>query len=131
MTALLDQAPALIDVAEPDAPTRSGVPAEQRQRNGLGQFVDRVPGPGRKKGTQNKATREFKAALMDTFEGIGGTKALQTWAKKNPTEFYRIMARTFGGDPRGPQSPGVNLNLNVQINEIQYLEARQRVISSV
>lgn len=54
----------------------------------------------------NKVTTVFKTAVMLAFEGIGGVRALQRWAKKNPTEFYKIAARLIPtevvGDPENP-----------------------------
>lgn len=48
---------------------------------------------GRVKGTPNKTTRIFKEAVLDTFDGIGGTDAFRKWAQANPSEFYKIAAR--------------------------------------
>lgn len=54
----------------------------------------------------NKTTTAFKQAVLLCFEGIGGDKAFQKWAKKNPTEFYKIAARLIPsevvGDPERP-----------------------------
>jgi hypothetical protein len=56
-------------------------------------FDGSTPGPGRPKGSQNKSTKAFKDAVLRAYEGIGGDAAFQKWAKKNPTEFYRIASR--------------------------------------
>ncbi len=48
---------------------------------------------GRKKGAVNKLTATFKEALRIAFDGIGGPAHLMEWARDNPTEFYKIMAR--------------------------------------
>lgn len=48
---------------------------------------------GKKKGQVSKFTSSFKEALRIAFDGIGGTKNLTAWARENPTEFYKIMAR--------------------------------------
>lgn len=48
---------------------------------------------GKKKGQVSKFTSSFKEALRIAFDGIGGTKNLTAWARGNPTEFYKIMAR--------------------------------------
>lgn len=50
-------------------------------------------GGGRPKGVQNRVTVAFKEAVLRAFEGIGGDQTFQAWAKKNPTEFYKIAAR--------------------------------------
>lgn len=63
-------------------------------------------GGGRPPGVPNKTTRAFKEAVLLTFEGIGGVQAMQTWAKKNRTEFYKIAARLIPtevtSDPDAP-----------------------------
>jgi len=48
---------------------------------------------GKKKGQVSKFTSSFKEALRIAFDGIGGAKNLTEWARENPTEFYKIMAR--------------------------------------
>jgi hypothetical protein len=51
------------------------------------------PGPGRPKGSQNKATKDTKEALELAFQGAGGVAALTAWAKENPNGFYPIWAK--------------------------------------
>ncbi len=48
---------------------------------------------GRKKGTPNKLTWTFKEAIATAYDGIGGHEAFTAWARKHPTEFYKIAAR--------------------------------------
>jgi len=48
---------------------------------------------GRKKGTTNKVSLSLKQAVLETFEKLGGVQHMATWAKENPSEFYRIAAR--------------------------------------
>lgn len=48
---------------------------------------------GRKKGTPNKVNASMRAAFHEAFDGLGGTPALIRWAKKEPTEFYKLVAR--------------------------------------
>lgn len=48
---------------------------------------------GKKKGQVSKFTSSFKEALRIAFDGIGGPAHLMEWARDNPTEFYKIMAR--------------------------------------
>lgn len=63
-------------------------------------------GGGRPRGVPNKLTSSFKAAVMAAFDDIGGDRAFAKWAKKNPTEFYKIAARMIPtevvGDPDKP-----------------------------
>jgi hypothetical protein len=64
---------------------------------------------GRVAGTPNKVTATAREAFTLAFHGIGGTPALEVWAKANPTEFFKLYARLIpvehvgaGGD--GPIS---------------------------
>ena len=65
---------------------------------------------GRKRGSQNRATRTFKEVVLRVFADLGGHTHLLTWAKEHPSDFYRLMARLtppgfpvrlgdFGGTP--------------------------------
>lgn len=45
-------------------------------------------GPGRPKGAVNKTTAEAKEAIAMAFEGIGGQKAFEAWAKENQSVYY-------------------------------------------
>lgn len=53
---------------------------------------------GRPKGATNLATRSVKQALQMAFEGIGGVESLQSWAKQNKTEFYKIWSKMLPTD---------------------------------
>jgi hypothetical protein len=75
------------------APTRGSKPGERRG--------------GRQKGSQNKVTKAAKEAIVEAFENMGSVKALTTWAKANPKEFYtliwtKIIPLQVGGDPDNP-----------------------------
>jgi hypothetical protein len=56
---------------------------------------------GRKSGTPNKTTATVKEALQLAYAGMGGAEALTTWAKANPTEFYRLWARMLPTEIKG------------------------------
>uniref|UniRef100_A0A6M3IHF8 DUF5681 domain-containing protein n=1 Tax=viral metagenome TaxID=1070528 RepID=A0A6M3IHF8_9ZZZZ len=45
---------------------------------------------GRPKGTPNKFTT-LKQAWLDAFDTLGGVEGLATWAKDNPTQFYKMF----------------------------------------
>ncbi|GEM_PF-5060579 len=64
-------------------PTKTRVPPNLRGR----------AGKGRPKGAVNKTTRAAREAFMMAAEGIGGVAALTDWAKRNPTEFWKLYAR--------------------------------------
>lgn len=45
------------------------------------------------KGSVNKLTLNIKESLMDTFQLMGGTKALHEWAIKNPSKFFELWIK--------------------------------------
>lgn len=49
--------------------------------------------PGRPKGSQDRISRTVKENILTVFDGIGGTKAMINWARRNKTEFYKLYAR--------------------------------------
>lgn len=52
--------------------------------------------PGRPKGTPNKLSKSVRETVLEVFNKLqaeGGPAALQNWAEKEPTEFYRIAAK--------------------------------------
>ena len=58
------------------------------------------PGPGRPKGRLNRTTIAMRTAIAAVFEdlqmscrGEGEYPHFLAWAKKHPTEFYRLAAR--------------------------------------
>lgn len=69
---------------------------------------------GRQPGTPNKVTSAFKAAVLDAFDKLGGTKALTKWGKDNPTEFYKIAARLIPHEVVGAGDNGEHLIKTVQ-----------------
>jgi hypothetical protein len=58
-------------------------------------------GKGRKKGVPNKSTASVKEALALAFQGVGGVPALQTWAKDNPGEFYKLWSKMLPTEVQG------------------------------
>ena len=65
---------------------------------------------GRQVGTPNKVTAIFKDAVRTVQEDIGGNADFATWAKENPTEFYRIASRLI---PTEMASQGTSINVIV------------------
>mgnify|MGYP001562928557 CR=1 FL=1 len=53
---------------------------------------------GRQKGTANKLSSGAKANVIGVFDKIGGRDAMASWARKNPTEFYRLYGRLLPTD---------------------------------
>ena len=50
---------------------------------------------GRKEGCVNKLTKTVKELILDAFNELQKDKGanLLSWAKKNPTEFYKIASK--------------------------------------
>lgn len=53
---------------------------------------------GRRKGSLNKTTQGVKQALEMAFEQMGGVPTLLTWAKAEPTEFYKLWGKLIPKD---------------------------------
>lgn len=47
----------------------------------------------RTKGAKGKFTLAAKQAMDFAFEGLGGAKALQEWAKENRSDFYKLWSK--------------------------------------
>lgn len=54
----------------------------------LRQYCFKDGNPGKRVGTVNRSTAYVKAAIIGTFEAIGGFDFFVQWAKNNPTDFY-------------------------------------------
>lgn len=54
---------------------------------------DGTPGPGRPKGSKNKASVAAKQAFQEAFDGLGGVDALKAWAAENPTDFFKLFSK--------------------------------------
>lgn len=59
---------------------------------------DGTPGPGRPKGSQNKASVAAKQAFQQAFDQMGGVPALMAWATENQTEFFKLFSKLIPQD---------------------------------
>lgn len=59
----------------------------------IGKVGKRKKTGGRKKGTPNKISLTVKQAVIETFSNLGGIEHMTAWARKQPTEFYRLAGR--------------------------------------
>src|SRR3990167_4089277 len=59
--------------------------------------------PGRKKGIPNKLAGTAKENILGVFMLLGGRQAMAAWAKKHPTDFYRIYSRMLPHEVSGPE----------------------------
>lgn len=64
-------------------------------------------GIGRKKGVPNKTTASVKLALTEAFKGLGGVPALLSWAKSDPSEFYKLWAKMLPQEVTVPDGSSV------------------------
>ena len=56
---------------------------------------DGTPGPGRPKGSQNRATKAVKDTIMAAAEELGGVDRLVTWAKEDPANERAFWASIY------------------------------------
>jgi hypothetical protein len=72
-------------------------------------------GKGRVKGTPNRMTRAAKEAFGIAFDKLGGVKALATWARKNPGEFYKLYARLIPTEAHVGNPDGTPINFTLYV----------------
>jgi hypothetical protein len=82
-------------------------------------------GKGRVKGVPNKSTAAVKQALIEAFDELGGVPSLVAWAKKQPTEFYKLWAKMMPLEVSGPNGGPIQLEAVVGI--IEKLTPEERV----
>ena len=64
---------------------------------------------GRQRGTPNKITRAFRESVQIAYDAIGGDEAFASWARENPTEFFKICARLIPTELTGSENGGVTV----------------------
>ncbi len=76
-------------------------------------MVPRVKRGGRKAGTPNKITAQFKHAVQLVYQDIGGHQAFAEWAKENRTDFYRICSKLIPTEaaPR-PENRHISISID-------------------
>ncbi len=50
-------------------------------------------GAGRKRGSQNKLTRDIKEAIEQSFEALGGQFWLENLARRNPSAYAQLIGK--------------------------------------
>ena len=58
--------------------------APDKETAGKPRVGDGTPGPGRPKGSQNRATKAVKDTILAAAEELGGADRLVEWAKEDP-----------------------------------------------
>ena len=82
------------------------------------------PGPGRPPGTPNKFT-SLRESFLETFISIGGTAGLISWARKNRTRYYELLARLL---PRSLEG-GLRLDVHRAVTENDLTDAELEKIA--
>jgi hypothetical protein len=74
---------------------------------------------GRRRGTANKHSTAFKAALWKAFQALGGAPALEKWGREHPTEFCKLCARLLPHDrlPTGSDTPAIVIKVGTPLVE--------------
>jgi hypothetical protein len=66
---------------------------------------------GKPKGTKHTMT-VFKEAVCTVYQDIGGDRSFAAWAKKNPTDFYKIAARLIPQELTGAGGAALSITIN-------------------
>lgn len=72
--------------------------------------------PGKPKGAKNKLTKTVRETVLEVFNKLqedDGPASLGNWAKKEPTEFYRIAAKLIPTDIKADVKTVQKITLNV------------------
>lgn len=82
----------------------------------------RPPNAGRRAGTPNALTVQFRESVQRVYSMIGGDAHMASWAQKEPTEYYRIAARLIPHELTG--AGGGPIQLAVQVIDELHPEIR-------
>jgi hypothetical protein len=80
---------------------------------------DGTPGPGRPKGSQNKATKALKDMILGALDQAGGQAYLAAQAEENPAAFLTLIGKVLPSEIKaehsGPDGGPVNLSVSVEL----------------
>lgn len=65
---------------------------------------DGTPGPGRPKGSTNKATRALKEMILSALDDAGGQAYLATQATENPSAFLTLIGKVLPSEIKAEHS---------------------------
>lgn len=83
--------------------------ADVKQTKGNRRVGDGTPGPGRPKGSQNKATKALKEMILDALTDAGGQEYLKLQATANPTAFLTLIGKVLPSEINANHSGQVTL----------------------
>lgn len=66
---------------------------------------------GRRRGTPNRFTAQFRDALRIVYDEIGGHEAFAAWARENRGDFYRIMSKLLPAEVARPREESAALKV--------------------
>ena len=79
---------------------------DNKQVTAAGKRKPPAAGMGRKKGSQNKFTRDVKEMILAALDKAGGANYLLAQAHDNPSAFMtlvgKVLPMTVAGDPNAP-----------------------------
>lgn len=82
---------------------------------------DGTPGPGRPKGSQNKATKALKDMILAALDDAGGQAYLAAQAAENPSAFLTLIGKVLPSEIKaehsGPEGGPINIT-------VEYVSAR-------
>ena len=64
---------------------------------------------GRRRGTPNRLTTNFREAILLAYEKIGGHEAFAKWAAENQTDFYTLAARLIPTEAKSSDGEGLTV----------------------
>jgi hypothetical protein len=83
-----------------------------------GRFI--TGNPGRPKGAVNKTTSIVKEVFADVFASLQEDKTanLRAWAKKNPTEFYKLASKLIPLQVAGDQDNPLPVHATIDYSKL-------------
>lgn len=78
---------------------------------------------GREKGTPNRVTASAKENILAVFTRLGGTAEMAAWARRHPTDFYKLYARLIPTEQRIGNADGESLKVEATVRFVDAARA--------
>ena len=62
----------------------------------------------------NNVTYDCKTSIMSVYEALGGAEEMLKWARRNQTEFYKILAKIV---PKDLSIKSSSITVHIGLNE--------------